>query len=233
MPGLPGTLLFQRHFLLGRCVSAEAAAVFAAGLDFGLLRTFDAADAAFALVTSLLDFAILITSFPSLHVRSSLSVVDSLLTKTLVRHMFYDEVVGFLAKEKGLMAASQILRYRHNIAYGGVLSTSQEGDGIFASRLRAAREQRGLNQTELAKRSGLQPAAIGHFEADRRKPSFANIRALAKALDVSSDFLLGRAASLQGATTAFRNEESLTADDRDTIQMMINTLAKRRQGDGS
>ena len=40
-------------FLLGRCVSAEAAAVFAAGLDFGFLSTFDAADAAFALVTSL------------------------------------------------------------------------------------------------------------------------------------------------------------------------------------
>lgn len=113
------------------------------------------------------------------------------------------------------------------------MSTSEGSDGVFAVRLRAAREQRGLNQTELAKRAGLQPAAIGHFEADRRKPSFANIRALAKALEVSSDFLLGRASSLHGATTAFRNEENLTADDRETIQMMINTLAKRRHGDGS
>jgi hypothetical protein len=50
--------LLQRHFLFGRCVSAEAAAVFAAALDFGLLSTFAAADAAFALVTSLFDFAI-------------------------------------------------------------------------------------------------------------------------------------------------------------------------------
>ena len=40
--------MFQSHFLFGRCVSAEAAAVFAAGLDFGFLSTFDAADAAFA-----------------------------------------------------------------------------------------------------------------------------------------------------------------------------------------
>lgn len=47
-------------------MSAEAAAVFAAGLDFGLLSTFEAADAAFALVTSLFDFAILFTSFLSL-----------------------------------------------------------------------------------------------------------------------------------------------------------------------
>ena len=45
--------------LLGRCVSAEAAAVFAAGLDFGFRSTFDAADAAFALVTSLFDFTML------------------------------------------------------------------------------------------------------------------------------------------------------------------------------
>lgn len=46
-------------------MSAEAAAVFAAGLDFGFLSTFDAADAAFALVTSLFGFAMLFTSFLS------------------------------------------------------------------------------------------------------------------------------------------------------------------------
>ncbi|GIT87177.1 hypothetical protein ROBYS_21930 [Roseobacter sp. OBYS 0001] len=39
-------------FLFGRCVSADAAAVLAAFEDFGFLSTFDAADAAFALVTS-------------------------------------------------------------------------------------------------------------------------------------------------------------------------------------
>jgi hypothetical protein len=49
---------------LGRWVSADAAAVFAAALELGLLRTFAAADAAFALVTSLLPAIALI---PSLH----------------------------------------------------------------------------------------------------------------------------------------------------------------------
>ena len=39
-------------FLFGRCVSAEAAADFAALLDLGFRSTFDAADAAFLLVTS-------------------------------------------------------------------------------------------------------------------------------------------------------------------------------------
>jgi hypothetical protein len=39
--------------LLGRCVRAEAAAVLAALLELGLRSTFDAAEAALALVTSL------------------------------------------------------------------------------------------------------------------------------------------------------------------------------------
>lgn len=99
----------------------------------------------------------------------------------------------------------------------------------FGDRLKLARGARNLNQTELAKNTGLQPAAIGHFEANRRKPSFANIRALAKTLNVSSDYLLGRVTSMEGATTAFRNEENLSDDDRESIQMMIDTLSKRNK----
>ena len=49
-------------FRFGRCVRAEAAADLAALLDFGLRSTLAAAEAAFALVTSLFDFAISITS---------------------------------------------------------------------------------------------------------------------------------------------------------------------------
>lgn len=109
------------------------------------------------------------------------------------------------------------------------MSNPPSGEDVFGARLRAARESRNLNQTELAKASGLQPAAIGHFEAGRRKPSFANIRALAKALEISSDYLLGRADSMKGATTAFRNEENLTASDRNAIQAMINSLAQQRK----
>ena len=44
---------FSYFFLFGRCVKAEAAAVFAALLEFGLLNTFPAAEAAVLLVCSL------------------------------------------------------------------------------------------------------------------------------------------------------------------------------------
>lgn len=101
----------------------------------------------------------------------------------------------------------------------------------FGDRLIAAREKRGLSQTELAKLAGLQPAAIGHFERERRKPSFANVRALAKALNVASDYLLGRVSSMDGATTAFRGEENLSHGDREHIQMMIDLMNTKRSSD--
>ncbi len=104
---------------------------------------------------------------------------------------------------------------------------SNEND--FGERLTAARDKRDMNQAELAKRAGLQAAAIGHFERGRRKPSFANVRALAKALNVSSDYLLGRTSSMEGATTAFRGENDLSSADRDQIQLMIDMMRERRE----
>ncbi len=71
----------------------------------------------------------------------------------------------------------------------------------------------------------MQPSAIAHFEAGRRKPSFDNVRALAKALKVSADFLLGA----ESATTAFRDEDKLSANDRNFIQNIIDTMIKDKQ----
>jgi transcriptional regulator with XRE-family HTH domain len=94
----------------------------------------------------------------------------------------------------------------------------------FASRLRKTRENRELSQSELAREAGMQPSAIAHFEARRRKPSFDNVRALARALKVSADYLLGT----QTATTAFRNEDKLSAKDRLFIQNIIDTMIKAK-----
>jgi transcriptional regulator with XRE-family HTH domain len=104
-----------------------------------------------------------------------------------------------------------------------------ESKDDFGERLTVARDKRQMNQAELAKRAGLQAAAIGHFERGRRKPSFANVRALAKALNVSSDYLLGRTSSMDGATTAFRGEDDLSSADRDQIQLMIDMMRERKE----
>jgi transcriptional regulator with XRE-family HTH domain len=95
----------------------------------------------------------------------------------------------------------------------------------FSERLRLVREKRELSQSELARLAGLQPSAVAHFEADRRKPSFDNIRGLAKALSVTSDYLLGS----EAGTTAFRDEENLTHGDREFIQNMIDTMLKSKK----
>jgi transcriptional regulator with XRE-family HTH domain len=90
----------------------------------------------------------------------------------------------------------------------------------FGDRLREIRENREFSQSDLARAAGMQPSAIAHFEAGRRKPSFDNVRALATALQVSADYLLGT----NTATTAFRNEENLSAKDRDYVQGIIDMM---------
>lgn len=95
----------------------------------------------------------------------------------------------------------------------------------FAARLKKQRENRELTQSDLARLAGLQPSAIAHFEAGRRKPSFDNVRSLAKALSISADYLLGSSAP----TTAFRHEDKLSARDRDIIQGMIDSMTSKKQ----
>lgn len=95
----------------------------------------------------------------------------------------------------------------------------------FGERLRAAREIRKLTQAELGERTGLQPSAVAHFEANRRKPSFENMRSLAKALDVTTDYLAGGML----ATTAFRDEDKLSDADRKLIQGMIDVMVNQKK----
>lgn len=106
-----------------------------------------------------------------------------------------------------------------------------EKSSIFSTRLVAARKKRGFNQEELANKAGLKPAAISHFETDSRKPSFDNLKKIADALDVTSDYLLGRTDDPEGfaeANVAFRHGfEKLSSDQRDVALDFIEMLAKR------
>jgi transcriptional regulator with XRE-family HTH domain len=61
----------------------------------------------------------------------------------------------------------------------------------FGARLIAARERRDMTGDQLAKRADIDPSQISHFECGRRQPGADNIRKLAKALDITADFLLG------------------------------------------
>ena len=67
----------------------------------------------------------------------------------------------------------------------------------FAKRLRFTREMRELTQAELGRRSDLDQTHVAHFEAGSRLPGAENLKALAKGLMVSSDYLLGLSERVQ------------------------------------
>jgi transcriptional regulator with XRE-family HTH domain len=102
---------------------------------------------------------------------------------------------------------------------------------IFRERLKAARVLRGWSQSELGSRAGLPPSSIAHFETGSRKPSFDNLRRLATALAVTTDYLLGRVETPDLALAAdplFRDVAKLTGDDREIAREFLDLLAKRR-----
>ena len=103
----------------------------------------------------------------------------------------------------------------------------------FPDNLKRAREIKGLSQTELAKRSGLQPSAVSHFETGRRAPSFDNLKRLADTLEVTTDFLIGREIdpTTSGPTleSIFRNAQEMADDDRQQLAEFAAFLANKKK----
>ena len=104
--------------------------------------------------------------------------------------------------------------------------------GTFSHNLKKARESKGLSQTELAKRSGLLPSAVSHFETGRRSPSFDNLKRLADTLEVTTDFLVGRETdpTTSGPTlrSIFRNAQEMSDDDRQKLAEFAEFLASKK-----
>lgn len=104
---------------------------------------------------------------------------------------------------------------------------------IFSKRLRKSRENKKLSQVDLAEKAGFQPSAISHFETGKRSPSFANLKKLADALEVTVDYLFGRAEEPKNqgleAEALFRNFDKLTPEDKKTIAQMTQFLAEKNK----
>lgn len=65
-----------------------------------------------------------------------------------------------------------------------------------AERLRAARQQRGLTQAELAARTGVRQSAISHFETGRASPSLKTLARIALSLEISTAQLINESAEV-------------------------------------
>jgi transcriptional regulator with XRE-family HTH domain len=101
----------------------------------------------------------------------------------------------------------------------------------FSERLRTARELRKLSQAELADKADLQPSAVSHFESGRRSPSFQNLKAIADALQVTTDYLIGRTNDPQishaVAQKLYRHAEKMSDEDLETLTDIAEVLAKK------
>lgn len=106
---------------------------------------------------------------------------------------------------------------------------------IFSKRLKQARDLRGLSQAQLATKAGLPAASVSHFESGPRKPSFDNLKSLASALDVTTDYLLGRADTPEASATVgqlHRDLHRLTSQDLELTKGFVELLISKRKPTG-
>jgi transcriptional regulator with XRE-family HTH domain len=106
-----------------------------------------------------------------------------------------------------------------------------EIDGMRASiavRLRAAREQSGLSQGQVAKILGLQRPSVSEIEAGRRKVSAEELTRLADIYNVSLSWLTKEEAAIEDPAIdlAARELAKLKSEDLDRVLRLLRTLRK-------
>ncbi len=113
------------------------------------------------------------------------------------------------------------------------MTDQQAPTEIFQERLKKAREIRELSQNDLADRAGMPASSIAHFEGGSRKPSFDSLRRIANALEVTTDYLLGRVEEpglAQAGDPLFRDIGKLSGHDREIAHDFLKMLAQRKGG---
>ena len=91
---------------------------------------------------------------------------------------------------------------------------------------------RGLSQCDLASKSGLQQVAISLFETGRREPSFGNLKRLADALEVTTDYLMGRSdfaeRPMEIVSKSLRSEQKLSSKDVRFLRRLIENFIRSK-----
>ncbi len=103
---------------------------------------------------------------------------------------------------------------------------------IIAKRLRAAREQAGLSQGQVAKHFGIARPTISEIEAGRRRVSGEELQNIAKLYKVSVAWLTKEETEMVSPAVelAARELAKLKKDDFDQIIGLLKTL-RERDGD--
>lgn len=89
----------------------------------------------------------------------------------------------------------------------------------FYERLKAALTEKGVTQTELSKRTGIDKATISHYVSGSYKAKSENLYLIARALDVSEPWLMGLDVPMKRIEPT-ANDSELTLDDREVMNIL-------------
>ena len=108
------------------------------------------------------------------------------------------------------------------------MSENDQIRNAIAKRLRAAREQAGLSQGQVARLLGFQRPTISEIEAGRRRISGEELSRFAKAFDVSVSWLMKEESEVPDPKVelAARGLAKLKDDDLKTVLRLLRTLRK-------
>lgn len=99
----------------------------------------------------------------------------------------------------------------------------------FGSRISTIRKQKKISQSQLGKLANISGDIVGKYERDEMKPSIDTATKLAKALDVSLDYLVGNA-ELQvfdkGLLKRIEDLTNLPESDRNGILFALDGLLR-------
>lgn len=104
-----------------------------------------------------------------------------------------------------------------------------DGDLFFAKRLREARECNGLKQSELASKAHITPATVSAYElfdenSTGKKPSLHNAIELAKALNVSLDWLCNLSTTISSPYSEIVNQIIRYKEQTANNDLFIDTI---------
>lgn len=112
-------------------------------------------------------------------------------------------------------------------------------EGGFGEKVRVKRQEKSLTQAELAKKAGITQATISRVESgEMLQLGSDKLRSLAKALDVSVDFLVGKIDRMefhdslindQIAKVIFRGYEKLSEERKRQVLEYVEFLVKQEK----
>ena len=111
---------------------------------------------------------------------------------------------------------------------------------MFAQKLKLLREEKGLSQQDLAGRAGINKMLISKYETERSTPSMENLGKIARALDVTVDYMIFDNVPSNGRVEfkdielleKFKEAENLTEEDRKTIKTIVDAIIVKRKVEG-